>query len=148
MVKKTGYDKSGIKKKKRPHLGDIIIERYGKKIKSGYEGLERFELIDHLIKPVLHFKFTGTKRTIIEVYDLISEFPYAFIIRTKMGLHIWSLPEQGIRTAHVYISRFMDFIVFIRDNEKNISDDMWGLLYGYPLSLSENALEPVENLWW
>jgi hypothetical protein len=105
-------------------------------------------LIDHLIKPVLHFKFTGTKRTIIEVYDLISEFPYAFIIRTKMGLHIWSLPEQGIRTAHVYISRFMDFIVFIRDNEKNISDDMWGLLYGYPLSLSENALEPVENLWW
>jgi hypothetical protein len=147
MVKKTEYDKSGIKKKKRPHLGDIIIERYGKKIKSGYEELERFELIDHLIKPVLHFKFTGTKRIIIEVYDLISEFPYAFFIRTKMGTDIWHLPEQGTKTAHVYISRFMNFIVFIRNNENNISDDMWGLLYGYPLSLSENALESVEDLW-
>jgi hypothetical protein len=33
----------------------------------------------------------------------------------------------------VHISRFPNLIKFIQDNENSISNDMWGLLYGYPV---------------
>ena len=45
-----------------------------------------------------------------------------------------SLPEKGVRTADVHISRFPKLIEFIKHNESLISNDLWGLLYGYPLS--------------
>jgi hypothetical protein len=133
MVKKTGYDKPGIKTKKRPHLGDLLLARYEKQIKSGFDDLERFELIDRLKKPVLYFAFSGTKRLIIDLHDCLSQFPYSFFIRTNKGLDIWNLPELGTRNAHVHISRFPNLIKFIQDNENSISSDMWGLLYGYPV---------------
>jgi len=64
-----------------------------------------------------------------------------------MGTDIWHLPEQGTRTAHVYISRFLKFIVFIKENENNISDELWGLLYGHPLSWNKDVFGPVEDFW-
>jgi hypothetical protein len=67
-------------------------------------------------------------------YDFLSQFPYSFVIRTKKGLDLLSLPEKGVRTAHVHISRFPKLIEFIRHNEDLIPGDLWGLLYGYPLS--------------
>ena len=100
---------------------------------TGFDDLEKFELIDRLEKPVLSFHLFGTKRKIIEVHDFISGFPYSFFIRTKKGLDIWNLPELGTRDAEVYISRFPKLIKFIQENENTISSDLWGLLYGYSL---------------
>jgi hypothetical protein len=108
----------------------LLLARYEKEIKSGFDDLERFELIDRLKKPVLYFAFSGTKRLIIELHDYLSQFPYSFFIRTNKGLDIWNLPELGTRNAHVHISRFPNLIKFIQDNENSISNDMWGLLYG------------------
>jgi len=133
MKNQTGYDPPGIKSKKRPHFGKLLLSKYGKRINYGFDDLERFELVDRLEKPVLSFCFWGTKRIIIEVHDFMSQFPYSFFIRTKRGTDIWDLPELGTRNANVHISRFPNLIKFIRDNEKTISSDLWGLLYGYPL---------------
>jgi len=91
-------------------------------------------MIDQLKKPVLSFIFYGNKRIIIDVYNFICKFPYSFVIKTKKGIDIWSLPEKGTRNAYVHISRFPKLIEFIRQNEDKISDDLWGLLYGYDLS--------------
>jgi len=100
---------------------------------SGFDDLEKFELIDRLEKPVLNFIFYGSKRIILEVYDFMSQFPYAFIIRTKRGYDLWSLPEKGSINAYVHISRFPKLIKFIRNYEDKIPNDLWGLIYGYPL---------------
>lgn len=133
MIKNTGYNQSGIPSVNRPHLGDLLLSKYKSRMLVGFDDLERFDLIDRLEKPVLNFGFYGTKSTIIEVYDFMSRFPYSFFIRTNKGLDIWNLPERGTRHAEVYISRFPNLIKFIRDNEDTISNDLWGLLYGYPL---------------
>jgi hypothetical protein len=82
----------------------------------------------------LDFIFTGNKKKILEVYNLLSEYQYAFTIRTKKGFDLWSLPDRGIRNAYVYISRFPKLIKFINKYENEIPDDMWGVLFGYPLS--------------
>jgi hypothetical protein len=81
----------------------------------------------------MDFIFFGTKRIILEVYDLLSRSPYAFCLRTKTGFDIWRLPDSGSRNAYVYISRFPHLIKFISEHETSISRDLWGLLYGYPL---------------
>lgn len=130
----TGLDKPGIPTvKRKPHLGDLLLAKFGKRISAGFDDLKRFQLIDRLEKPVLHFYFYGNKRTIIEVHDFMSQFPYSFVIRTRKGLDLWSLPEKGVRIADVHISRFPKLIEFIKQHEDLISDDLWGLLYGYPL---------------
>ena len=135
ITKRVGLDKPGIPTvHKKPHLGDLLLAKFGKRLSAGFDDLKRFQLIDRLEKPVLNFCFYGNKRTIIEVYDFLSQFAYSFVIRTKKGLDLWNLPEKGVRTAHVHISRFPKLIEFIRHNEDLISDDLWGLLYGYPLS--------------
>ncbi len=134
IILHTGLDEPGIPTvKKKPHLGDLLLAKFGKKISGGFDDLKRFQLIDRLEKPVLNFCFYGNKRTIIEVHDLMSQFPYSFLIRTKKGLDLWSLPERGVRVADVFISRFPKLIKFIRDHEDLIPNDLWGLLYGYPL---------------
>ena len=107
----TGIDKPGIPTKIKPHLGDILLEKYEDRIMAGFDDLKRFERIDRLEKPVMDFIFSGTKKKIIEVYDLIAEHPYAFTIRTKKGLDLWSLPERGSRNAYVHISRFPKLII-------------------------------------
>lgn len=129
----TGIDRPGIPTEKKPHLGDILLKKYKDRITEGFEDLKRFERIDRLEKPVLDFIFYGNKKKILEVYDLISEFPYAFTIRTKKGLGLWSLPEKGSRNVYVHISRFPKLIKFIEKYEGKIPDDLWGILYGYPL---------------
>jgi hypothetical protein len=135
IIKNIGVDKPGIPTaNKKPHLGDLLLARFGNKISAGFDDLKRFQLIDRLEKPVLNFYFYGNKRTIIEVHNFISQFPYSFVIRTKKGLDLLSLPDKGVRTAHVHISRFPKLIEFIRHNEDLIPGDLWGLLYGYPLS--------------
>jgi len=135
MIMNTGLDQPGIPSvNRKPHLGNLIRRKLGYRMATGDDDLKRFELIDRLEKPVLNFSFYGTKRIIIELYHLISQSPYSFVIRTKKGLDLWSLPERGVRTAHVHISRFPNLIKFIRDNEELISNDLWGLLYGYPLA--------------
>lgn len=137
MTKKivnTGLDKPGVPTvNRKPHLGDLILRKLGYRMAAGDDDLKRFELVDQLEKPVLNFGFYGAKKIIIELYDLLSQFPYAFVIRTRKGLDLWSLPERGVRAADVHISRFPKLIKFIRDNEELISSDLWGLLYGYPL---------------
>lgn len=131
---KTGYNKPGIPlKNKKRHLGKILLEKYGDRITEGYFDLKTFELIDQLKKPVLSFCFYGNKKKILEVYDLLFQFPYSYIISTKKGYDIWNLPEKGSRNAYVYISCFPKLIKFITKYEKNIPSDLWGLLYGYPL---------------
>lgn len=135
IFKNIGQDKPGIPTvKKKPHLGDLLLAKLRNRISAGFDDLERFELIDRLEKPVLNFYFYGNKRTILEVHDLMSQFPYTFLIRTKKGLDLWSLPERGVRAADVFISRFPKLIKFIRDHEDLIPNDLWGLLYGYPLA--------------
>jgi len=135
MIDNTGINAPGIPTvSHRPHLGDMLLERYRDRICQEFDDLENFELIDLLEKPVLDFIFTGTKRIILEVYDLISQYPYAFIMRTKKGYDLWSLPERGSRNAYVHISRFPKLIKFIRDHEDKIPDDLWGIIYGYPLN--------------
>ncbi len=135
IFKTIGSDKPGISTtNKKPHLGDLLLAKFGNRISAGFDDLKRFQLIDRLEKPVLHFILYGNKRTIIELHDFLSQFPYSFVIRTKKGLDLWSLPEKGVRTAEVHISRFPKLIEFIRHNEDLISSDLWGLLYGYPLS--------------
>ena len=117
----------------KPHLGDIILKRYSERLLSGFEDLKQFDLIDQLKKPVLSFSFYGSKRIILEIDSFLERFQYFFIIFTKSGYDICSLPDRGNRNAKVYISRFPKLIKFIKENENNISDDLWGLLYGYPL---------------
>jgi len=135
IFKNIGQDKPGIPTiNKKPHLGDLLLAKFKNKISGGFDDLKRFELIDRLEKPVLNFYFYGNKKTIIEMYDFISQFPYSFVIRTKKGLDLWNLPEKGVRAADVHISRFPKLIKFIRDHENLISNDLWGLLYGYPLA--------------
>lgn len=133
MKNETGIDKPGIPSKSTPHLGDLLLERYKNRIMEGFENLEKFELIDRLEKPVLSFIFYGTKSKIIEIYSFLSKFPYSFTIRTKKGPDLWNLPEKGSRNAYVHISRFPKLIKSIEKNEGNIPDDLWGILYGYPL---------------
>ena len=133
MKIETGIDKLGIPSMNTPHLGDLLLERYKNRITEGFEDLEKFELIDRLEKPVLNFIFYGSKNKIIEIYTFLSKFPYSFTIRTKKGLDLWNLPEKGSRNAYVHISKFPKLIKFIEKNEGNIPDDLWGILYGYPL---------------
>lgn len=118
---------------KRPHLGDLILQKYEGILHTGFEDLERFELIDRLEKPVLDFIFTGTKKKILEVYEFLSGYPYAFTIRTRKGFDLWSLPDRGMRNAYVFISRFPKIIQFIQKYEYEIPPDLWGVIFGYPL---------------
>jgi len=135
MINNTGIHAPGIPTiSKKLHLGDLLLKRYRGRITTGFDDLEEFELIDRLEKPVLDFIFYGSKRIILEVYDFISQFPYAFIMRTKKGYDLWSLPKKGSRNAYVYISRFPKLIKFIREYENKIPNDLWGIIYGYPLS--------------
>ncbi len=133
MKNETGVDKPGIRTTNTPHLGDLLLQRYGNRITEGFTSLEKFELIDRLEKPVLDFIFYGNRKKILEVYDLLSGFPYSFTIRTKKGLDLWILPEKGSRNAYVHISRFPELIKFIDRYEREIPPDLWGILYGYPL---------------
>lgn len=134
MKNAIGIGNPGDSIDRKPHLGDIILKRYERILHTGFEDLKRFELIDRLEKPVLDFTFSGNKKKILEVYDLLSEYPYAFTIRTKKGFDLWSLPDRGIRNAYVYISRFPKLIKFINKYENEIPSDMWGIIFGYPLS--------------
>ena len=133
MRNATGIGKPGVRIDRKPHLGDIILKRYERILHTGFEDLKKFELIDRLEKPVLEFIFSGNKKKILEVYDLLSEYPYAFTIRTKKGFDLWNLPDRGIRNAYVYISRFPKLIKFINKYENEIPSDIWGILFGYPL---------------
>ena len=134
MNKKIGIDKAGIPTiDEKPHLGSLLLRKYRNRITSGFDDLEKFELIDRLEKPVLDFIFYGDKRIILEVHDLLDRSSYSFVIRTKKGLDLWRLPEKGSRNAYVYISRFPNLIKFIASYGDIIPEDLWGLIYGYPM---------------
>jgi hypothetical protein len=133
MKNAVGFGKPGEPIKSKPNLGEIILDRYEDILHTGFEDLERFDLIDSLQKPVLEFTFSGTKKKVLEVYELLSSFPYAFIIRTKKGYDLWNLPERGVRNAYVHISRFPKLIKFIKEYEDQIPSDLWGIIYGYSL---------------
>jgi hypothetical protein len=67
MLKETGIDRPGIPTiTGKPHLGDLILERYRARIMAGFDDLEKFELIDRLEKPVLDFTFYGNKKIILD----------------------------------------------------------------------------------
>lgn len=134
MKTRIGNEPAGVPTNCKPHFGDVILAKYRDRILTGFEDLEQFELLDSLKKPVMNFIFFGNKRIIIEVYDLLSKSPYAFSLRTNKGFDIWQLPKKGSRNAYVYLSRFPHLIQFIVKHENSIPDDLWGLLYGYPIS--------------
>ena len=118
----------------RPHLGDQLLQKYRDQISCGWEDLERFELIDRLQKPVLWFHLYSHKKILLELFDLLDAAPYAFWIRPDKAEHIWKLPDDRRRRgACVYISRFPKLLRFIEKNKGVLSDDLWGLLHGYPL---------------
>lgn len=134
-INNTGFGSPGIPTiGNKPNLGNIILKKYKGLLHAGFKDLENFELIDRLEKPVLDFIFTGTKRQILEIYELLLQYPYAFAIRTKKGYDLLSLPEKGVRNAYVHISRFPKLIKFIVDYEEKIPSDLWGILYGYKLN--------------
>jgi len=84
MIRTTGLSDPGFPTiNNKPHLGDLILKKYRGRICTGFDDLEKFELIDRLGKPVLNFIFYGNKRIILDAYDFLSQFPYAFIMRTK-----------------------------------------------------------------
>jgi len=135
MINNTGIDAPGIPTVgNKPNLGELLLKRYRGRICTGFDDLEKFELIDRLQKPVLDFTFYGNKRLILEVYNFISQFPYAFIMKTKKGYDLWSLPQRGSRNVYVYISRFPKLIKFIREYEDQIPNDLWGIIHGYTLT--------------
>ncbi len=134
MKSATGIGKPGEPANTSPHLGDLILQKYERILHTGFEDLKRFELIDRLEKPVLDFIFWGNKKKILEVYEFLSGYPYAFTVRTKKGFDLWSLPERGVRNAYVFISRFPRIIQFIQKYEHEIPEDLWGVIFGYPLS--------------
>ena len=134
MKNATGIGKPGEPVNNRPHLGDLILQKYEGILHTGFEDLKRFELIDRLEKPVLGFIFLGNKKKILEVYEFLSGYPYAFTVRTRKGFDLWSLPERGVRNAYVFISRFPRIIQFIQKYEYEIPEDLWGVIFGYPLS--------------
>jgi hypothetical protein len=134
MINNKGIDAPGIPTVgNKPNLGELLLKRYRCRICTGFDALKNFELIDRLEKPVLDFIFYGNKRIILEVYNFISQFPYAFIMRTKKGYDLWSLPQKGSRNVYVYISRFPKLIKFIKEYEDQIPNDLWGIIHGYPL---------------
>ena len=134
MINTTGIDAPGIPTVgNKPNLGELLLKRYRGRICTGFDDLEKFELIDRLEKPVLDFTFYGNKRIILEVYNFISQFPYASIMKTKKGYDLWSLPQRGSRNVYVYISRFPKLIKFIREYEDQIPTDLWGIIHGYTL---------------
>jgi len=103
IFKNIASDKPGIPTtRKKPHLGESLLAKFANRISAGFDDLMRFQLIDRLEKPVLHFILYGNKRTIIELHDFLSQFPYSFVIRTKKGLDLWSLPERGVRTVEIH----------------------------------------------
>jgi len=53
MKNAIGIGKPGEPVDNRPHLGDLILQKYEGILHTGFEHLERFELIDRLEKPVL-----------------------------------------------------------------------------------------------
>ncbi len=132
--KGTGIDQPGVPSiSTKPHLGKLLLKKYRDRITTGFDDLEKFELVDRLEKPVLNFIFYGQKKIILDVYNFLSKHPYSFFMKTKRGPDIWKLPDRGTRNAYVYISRFPNLIKFIQKYENEITNDLWGLLYGYPL---------------
>ncbi len=65
MKNAIGIGKPGEPVNNRPHLGDLILQKYEGILHTGFEDLKRFELIDRLEndqeKPVLDF-FWGVTR--------------------------------------------------------------------------------------
>ncbi len=53
MKNATGVGKPGEPVNNRPHLGDLILQKYEGILHTGFEDLKRFELIDRLEKPGL-----------------------------------------------------------------------------------------------
>lgn len=135
MNRNIGIDKAGIPTiDQKPHFGSLLLRKYRNRITTGFDDLENFKLIDRLEKPVLDFIFFGNRRVILELHDLLDRSPYSFVIRTKKGIDLWKLPEKGSRNAYVYISRFPNLIKFIARHKDIIPEDLWGLIYGYPIA--------------
>jgi hypothetical protein len=130
----VGFDPPGIPTIKSPHLGDLLLKRYKYDIAGGFEDLKRFELIDRLEKPVLNFDFNGTPKLLLDLQNYLAGFPYSFLIMTNKGWNLRELSPMGVYSARVFISRFPKLIEFIRKHEREIENDLWGLLYGYPLA--------------
>ena len=81
MNRKIGINKAGISTiDEKPHLGSLLLRKYRNRITTGFDDLEKFELIDRLEKPMLDFIFCGNRRVILELPDLLDRSPYSFVI--------------------------------------------------------------------
>ncbi len=117
----------------KSHFGAVLLKRYGDRISTGWEDLERFEMVDEFKKPVVGFGFRGGNKVFLELEGLLKESGYAFWIRTTKGKKVRELSKMGSSSAYVYVSKFPKLIKFISKSCGSFSDDLWGLLFGYPL---------------
>lgn len=130
----VGFTKPGIPATAKPHLGDLLLAKYDGKILGGINDLKNFELIDRLEKPVLSFDVFAGKKLLLELQSYLASFPYAYAIITKKGTNLAELSNLGASAAWVYVSRFPNLIQIIREHWKKMPNDLWGLLYGYPMA--------------
>ena len=135
MAINTGRHLPGIPSvNKKPHLGDLILKKYGHVITGGKQDLEAFELIDGLKKPAMSFEIRGDKELMLDVHEFLSRYPYAFTMSAAKGQQgLESLPDEGDFIADVLISRFPDLIEFVEKHQRDIPVDMYGLIFGYPV---------------
>jgi len=135
-AKTTGQDLPGLPTvvDKEPHLGHLILKKYGGVIGGGKQDLKEFKLIDGLEKPAMSFEIRGDKQLMLEVCELLSQHPYAFTMSAAKGQQgLESFPDEGDFLANVFVSRFPDLIEFVEKYERDIPVDLWGLIFGYPV---------------
>jgi len=136
MAINTGKHLPGIPSvNKKPHLGDLILKKYGNVITGGKQDLKAFELVDGLEKPVMSFEIRGDKELILDVHEFLSQSPYAFTVSAARGQQgLESFPDdEGDFITDVFVSRFPNLIEFVERHRKDVPVDLWGLIFGYPV---------------
>ena len=120
-------------KSRKRHFGAELLYLYEDRISTGWEDLERFDRVEGFKKPVVGFGFRGGKKVFLELESMLKKSGYAFWIRTTKGKKVSEISKMGSSSAYVYVSRFPKLIKLISKHGGIISDDLWGLLFGYPL---------------
>ena len=96
--------------------------------------IRSFVVIPSILKPVVGFGIRGGKKVFLELESMLKNSGYAFWIRTTKGKKVREISKMGSSSAYVYVSSFPKLIKFISKHGDIISDDLWSLLFGYPLS--------------
>ena len=136
MAPKKACSRKGsiVRRRAKQHLGSVLLERFEERIDTGWEDLERFDRIDTFQKPVMSFGFMGSKKVILELDRILKTSGYAYWIYTRSKKKVRELSKMGSSSVYVYVSRFPNLIKFISRHDGDIPHDLWGLIFGYPLT--------------